>query len=210
MNKKKVIGYVMTGVLSIGVVGGVGTSAFAATSDTNAVKQTVQSLNSATKEKVQKIKDELKTQMAKLGVTLPERGDRFANLDEATKTKAEAIVEKEKAGTITQEEAKTQLEALGVTVSEHGKKGDRFANLDEATKAKAEAIVEKEKAGTITHEEAKTQLEALGVTLTERGHKGSKQDILANLDDETKAKAQDLIDNAKIELEELGVNHPRF
>jgi hypothetical protein len=158
MNKKKVMGYVLTGVLSVGIIGGVGTSAFAATSDTNAVKQTVQSLDSATQEKVQKIKDELKTQMAKLGVTLPERGNRFANLDEATKTKAEAIVKKEKAGTI-------------------------------------------------THEEAKSQLEALGVTLTERGHKGSKQDLLDNLDDETKAKAQDLIDNAKTELEELGVNH---
>ncbi|MDF2792234.1 MAG: hypothetical protein K0S80_5336 [Neobacillus sp.] len=36
----------MTGVLSVGIIGGVGTSAFAATSDTNAVKQTVQSLDS--------------------------------------------------------------------------------------------------------------------------------------------------------------------
>jgi hypothetical protein len=204
---------VLTGALSVGMIGGVGTYALAATPDTNEVKQTVQALDAATQEKVQKIKEELKTQLAELGVTLPERankGDRFANLDEETKAKAEAIMEQKKAGTITQEEAKTQLEALGVTLPERANKGDRFANLDEETKAKAEAIVEQKKAGTITQEEAKTQLEALGVTAPKHGHKGNKQDILANLDEETKAKAQELLDNAKSELEELGVNHNRF
>lgn len=158
MIKKKLFGYVMTGVLSAGVIGGIGTQAFAETpSETNIVKQSVETLDAATREKVQKIKDELKTQLAQLGVTLPERGE----------------------------------------------KGDRFANLDDETKAKAEAIMEKVKAGSITHDEAKAQLEDLGVTVPNRGHK----DMLSNLDDETKAKAQDLLDNAKIELEELGVNN---
>jgi ribonuclease BN (tRNA processing enzyme) len=264
MKKKKLSGYVMVGALSVGIIGGVGTSAFATTSlETDTVKQTVGSLDATTQEKVQTIKEELKAQLAKLGVTLPERGEkgeRFANLDDETKAKAEAIIEKEKAGTITHEEAKAELQELGVTFPEHGgkgkkadifanlddetktkveviiekekagtitheeakaelqelgvtlpergEKGDRFANLDDETKAKAEAIVEKEKAGTITHEEAKAQLQELGVTLPEHEGKGKKADIFANLDDETKAKAQELMDNAKAELEELGVKHP--
>jgi ribonuclease BN (tRNA processing enzyme) len=212
MKKKKLSGYVMVGALSVGIIGGVGTSAFATTSlETDTVKQTVGSLDATTQEKVQTIKEELKAQLAKLGVTLPERGEkgeRFANLDDETKAKAEAIIEKEKAGTITHEEAKAELQELGVTLPERGEKGDRFANLDDETKAKAEAIVEKEKAGTITHEEAKAQLQELGVTLPEHEGKGKKADIFANLDDETKAKAQELMDNAKAELEELGVKHP--
>jgi hypothetical protein len=225
MNKKKILGYVATGVLSVGVIGGIGTSAFAATSsETNPVKQSFESLDAATQEKVQKIKDDLKTQLAKLGVTLPERGekgDRFANLDDETKAKAEAIVEKEKAGTITNEEAKTQLEALGVTLPERGEKGKRhdlFANLDEATKTKAEAIMENQKAGTITKEEAKTQLEALGITLPEHGGKGRMNGLFANLDDATKAKAEAIMENqkagtitkdeAKTQLEALGIPLP--
>ncbi|MFB5193369.1 hypothetical protein ACE198_00410 [Neobacillus sp. KR4-4] len=37
----------------------------------------------------------------------------FSNLDEDTKAKAEVIMEKERAGTITREEAQTQLKKLG-------------------------------------------------------------------------------------------------
>ncbi len=147
MIKKKLFGYAMTGVLSAGIIGGIGTQAFAENpSETNIVKQSVETLDAATREKVQKIKDELKTQLEQLGVTLPERGekgDRFANLDDETKAKAEAIFEKEKAGSITHEEAKAQLADLGVTLHDRGQKGDCFANLDEETKTKAEAIMEK-------------------------------------------------------------------
>jgi hypothetical protein len=193
MNKKKLVGYVLTGVFSTGMIGGLGTSVFAATTSTTsttttATKSTVDTkaktqLDAATQAKVQKIKDDLKTQLATLGVTLPERGDKggkgkfLDNLDEATKSKVQVIFENERAGTITREEAKTQLSALGVTLPEHGGKGgkggkDNFlSNLDEATKAKAQAIFDKEKAGTITHEEAKTQLEALGVSVPTRGDK---------------------------------------
>ncbi|WP_445506508.1 hypothetical protein [Niallia sp. 03190] len=225
MNKKKLFSYVMTGALSVGIIGGVGTSAFAATSsETKTGKQSEESLDDATLEKVQQIKDELKTKLAKLGVTLPERGkksDLFANLDDATKAKAQAILEKEKAGTITHEEAKTQLKKLGVTFPEREGKGkieSLFANLDNATKAKAQAILEKEKAGTITHEKAKTQLKKLGVTLPEREGKGKIESLLANLDDATKAKAQAILEKekagtitheeAKTQLKKLGVTFP--
>jgi hypothetical protein len=42
------------------------------------------------------------------------RGDMFSNLDEETRTKAQEIMEKERAGTITREEAQVQLAELGV------------------------------------------------------------------------------------------------
>jgi len=42
------------------------------------------------------------------------RGDMFSNLDEETRTKAQEIMEKQRAGTITREEAQAQLTELGV------------------------------------------------------------------------------------------------
>jgi hypothetical protein len=42
------------------------------------------------------------------------RGDMFSNLDEETRTKAQDIMEKERVGTITREEAQAQLAELGV------------------------------------------------------------------------------------------------
>lgn len=42
------------------------------------------------------------------------RGDMFSNLDEETKAKAQEIMEKERAGTITREEAQAQLAELGI------------------------------------------------------------------------------------------------
>jgi hypothetical protein len=42
------------------------------------------------------------------------RGDMFSNLDEETRTKAQEIMEKERAGTITREEAQAQLAELGI------------------------------------------------------------------------------------------------
>ncbi|MEH6991455.1 carbohydrate-binding domain-containing protein [Neobacillus drentensis] len=42
------------------------------------------------------------------------RGDMFSNLDEESRTKAQEIMEKERAGTITREEAQAQLAELGV------------------------------------------------------------------------------------------------
>jgi hypothetical protein len=44
------------------------------------------------------------------------RGDMFSNLDDDTKAKAEDIMEKERAGTITREEAQAQLAELGVDI----------------------------------------------------------------------------------------------
>ncbi|HWL13702.1 MAG TPA: hypothetical protein VNQ57_11980, partial [Ureibacillus sp.] len=97
MNKKKLFGYVMTGALSVGLLGGYGAQAFAATeSSANSTAAEEQasnvkaSLDSETKEKMQAIMDELKTNLAELGVDLPTKGDKggrgdfLADLDDAT------------------------------------------------------------------------------------------------------------------------------
>ncbi|RUL53229.1 hypothetical protein EK386_09635 [Lysinibacillus antri] len=217
--KNKLFGYVMTGALSLGVIGG-SAHAFAATENntdaTPAVEQAVNvkaSLDEATKEKVQAIMDDLKSNLATIGVELPTkgghgpRGDFLADLDDATKEKAQAILDQEKDGSITREEAQTQLAALGVELpikGEHGHRGDFLAVLDDATKEKAQTILDQQKDGTITREEAQTQLAELGVELPT---KGAANDFLAGLDANTKEVAQDLIDNAEAQLAELGVDH---
>ena len=105
---------------------------------------------------------EAKSQLEKLGVTLPDKGkrpDMFANLDEATKAKAEKIMDQLKAGKLTETEAKSQLAKLGVTLPGKGERLDMFANLDAATKAKAQSIMD----------DMKTQLDELGVKGPARG-----------------------------------------
>lgn len=91
-----------------------------------------------------------------------------ATLDAATKAKVKAIFKQEKAGTLTHDQAKTQLEALGIKLPQHQ---GRFANLDAATKEKVKAIRDQVKAGTLTKDEAKAQLEALGIKFPAKGKK---------------------------------------
>ncbi|MBO1623780.1 hypothetical protein J4P90_00695, partial [Bacillus sp. SY8(2021)] len=97
MKKKKTVGYlVAAGALSLGIMGGAGIPAFAATNDANstvASDQTTkgnsnQKLDEATKQQVKTIMENAKKQLAELGVNLPEKGKRgemFANLDDQTK-----------------------------------------------------------------------------------------------------------------------------
>ncbi len=79
----------------------------------------------------------------------------FAGLDEATKEKAKSILEQEKSGKLTREQAKEELTKLGVKFPEKGKHKEMFAGLDEATKEKAKSILEQEKSGKLTREQAK-------------------------------------------------------
>ena len=61
--------------------------------------------------------DDTKKQLEELGVKLPEKEKRkemFAGLDEATKEKAKSILEQEKSGKLTREQAKEELTKLGV------------------------------------------------------------------------------------------------
>ncbi|OCA92312.1 hypothetical protein [Pseudobacillus wudalianchiensis] len=217
MKTNRVLSYVMTGALSLSVLGGAGASVLAAAKPAattalavQQVKKVKASADSATQKQVQEIMDKLKSDLSALGVKVPEKvgkRDMLANLDAATKKKAEAIMEKERAGTMTREEARTQLEELGVKVPAKDGREDIFANLDEATKEKAKAIMEKEHAGTITYEKAHTQLEKLGVKLSE---KDGREDLFANLDEATKKKAEDLVAKAKQQLADLGVDHFPF
>ncbi|MGG4396949.1 hypothetical protein ABEX25_21835 [Paenibacillus thiaminolyticus] len=95
------------------------------------------------------------------------------NLDDATMEKVKAILKQAQAGTLTKEQVKTQLEALGIDwdidfSSSHdiqlGKnKVTRTDNLDDATIEKVKAILKQSQAGTLTKEQVKTQLEALGI-----------------------------------------------
>jgi hypothetical protein len=161
MKKSKLFGYVMTGALSLGVIGG-SVSVYAATNDSVSVSSVTekakktQNLDAATQKKVDAILSDTKTQLAKIGVDLPVRGDhhdRFANLDDATKAKAEAIMDKLKAGTLTEAKAKEQLATLGVDLPVRGGHHDILKNLDDATKEKAQAILDK----------METELDKLGV-----------------------------------------------
>ncbi len=154
-------GYMMVGALSVGIVGGVCVTAFAASETTATEGQAVAvktTLDDVTKEKVQDIMDELKINLSELGVEIPEkksRGDLFSALDEETKVKAKNIMEQKKEGTITSEEAKTQLAELGIELPVKGdKRGNILTGLDEETKEKAQLILAEKKAGTITSEEA--------------------------------------------------------
>lgn len=227
--KNKLFGLAMAGIIGLSSLGTV--SAYAATDTTTSTaavqeekaKNVKATLDAASQEKVQAIMGKLTTGLQDLGITLPEKGDKanwFADLDADTKAKAEAIMDKMKAGTITFEEAQTQLKELGVTLPDRaekggrGDKGDLFADLDADTKAKAEAIMEKAKEGTITFEETQTQLEELGVTLPDKGG----HDMFADLDADTKAKAEAIMgkvkagtitfEEAQTQLKELGVTLP--
>lgn len=48
------------------------------------------------------------------------RGDMFSNLDEETRQKVQSIMEQERNGVITQEEAQAQMEELGVELPQRG------------------------------------------------------------------------------------------
>ncbi|MBZ5753843.1 hypothetical protein [Metabacillus rhizolycopersici] len=231
MKKNKLFRGIMTGALSLGMIGGVGIPAFAASNSTSnsaaSVEQAVNvkaSLDDETKQKVQAIMGELKIQLGNIGVELPTKGDRgnmFADLDDESKEKAEAIMEQLKSDSITQEEAQAQLADLGVELPAKGEKGghgNMFAGLDDATKEKAEAIVEQLKNDSITQEEAQAQLADLGVELPERADKGGRGDMLAGLDDATKEKAEAIVEQlkndsitqeeAQTQLADLGVELP--
>ncbi|UNK18371.1 hypothetical protein MNQ98_28890 [Paenibacillus sp. N3/727] len=193
--------------------------------------------NDATKEKVKAIlnqsqagtltKEQVKTQLQALGidweidfsgakgikvetnkVTKPD------NLDDATKEKVKAILNQSQAGTLTKEQVKTQLQALGIDweIDFSGAKGikgetnkvSKPDNLDDATLEKVKAILNQSQAGTLTKEQVKTQLQALGIDweidfsgakdIKVETNKVSKPD---NLDDATKEKVQAIFDQAQ-------------
>lgn len=90
----------------------------------------------------------------------------LANLDDETRKKVEEIKEKVDAGEITKEEAKTQIQELGINPAP-------FPHLEwtDEQKQQLEDIRTQVESGELTREEAKQQLEELGIDLKGPHHK---------------------------------------
>jgi len=154
------------------------------------------------------------------------------NLDDATKEKAKAILDQAQAGTLTKEQAKSQLQELGIDMDVDFSKtthrvtvkmdAAKFDNLDDATKEKAKAILEQAQAGSLTKKQVKAQLQELGIDMDVNFSKAAhgvmvKMDTskFDNLDDAAKAKAKAILEQmrtgaltkeqAKSQLQELGI-----
>ncbi|MCA0971949.1 hypothetical protein LCM20_15190 [Halobacillus litoralis] len=89
----------------------------------------------------------------------PEHGPHrhSANLDEETRTKLEEIKQKVEDGELTVEEAKTQMEEIGITPPPF------HEELTEEQKQQLEEIRSQVEAGELTKEEARQQLTELGI-----------------------------------------------
>ncbi|NOJ69371.1 hypothetical protein [Paenibacillus alvei] len=156
-----------------------------------------------------------------------------SNLDETSKEKVKAIFEQMQKGTITKEQAKAQLQELGVDV-EFGVKGDHdgikfklgkvnAVNLDDATKEKVKAILEQAQAGSLTKEQVKAQLQELGIDMDVDFGKAAHGVMVKldsakfdNLDEAAKEKVKAILEQmrtgaltneqVKSQLQELGID----
>ncbi|WP_051614006.1 hypothetical protein [Paenibacillus sp. UNC217MF] len=160
-------------------------------------KVTSVSFDDATKEKVKTIldqaqagsltKEQVKAQLQELGIDMDVNFSKTAhgvmvkmdaakldNLDEAAKEKAKAILEQMRTGALSKEQAKSQLQELGIELNVDFSKGHHFQvkmdkskmdNLDEATKEKVKSILDQMKAGTLTEEQVKAKLQELGINM---------------------------------------------
>ncbi|MDK8180034.1 hypothetical protein [Paenibacillus sp. UMB4589-SE434] len=155
------------------------------------------------------------------------------NLDEAAQSKAKAIFDQLQKGTLTKEQAKLQLQELGVNVDfafKAAHDGIKFnvgkvnpVNLDDATKEKSKAILEQAQAGTLTKEQVKAQLQELGIDMDVNFSKTAHgvmvkmtSSIFDNLDEAAKEKAKAILEQmrtgtlskeqVKAQLQELGID----
>lgn len=105
-------------------------------------------------------------------------GHHFEDVDEETKEKLEEIRSKVEAGEWTKEEAKAELEELGIEQPRHrGGKGHRMgADLTEEERTQVKEIREQVKSGELTQEEAQAQLEELGLDIKPRGQAPDTED----------------------------------
>lgn len=105
-------------------------------------------------------------------------GHHFEDLDEETKEKLEEIKSKVEAGEWTKEEAKAELEELGIDQPHHhgGKGHPMGAELTEEQRTQLDEIREQVESGELTEEEAQAQLEELGIDLKPRGQAPDKEE----------------------------------
>ena len=92
MDSKKLFSCVMTGVLSIGIIGGIGPLAFADTTQESNKKELPTDLLT-NMNKIQEMKDELKS-LGVSPVSQTEKDHYMANLDADTRKKIEEMIEK--------------------------------------------------------------------------------------------------------------------
>ncbi|RPJ94604.1 hypothetical protein CW357_14565 [Rummeliibacillus sp. TYF005] len=204
MKRNNILGaFILTCVLTLSMT----IPSFTATAQDHVLTSEKNSnLDAATQQKVKTVLNKLDEDLTKLGVTVPKKPhcEMFEKLDDQTKEKVKEIMKQMKEGKITKEEGLAQLKKLGITLPKHHPKVDQFSKLDDNTKAKVKEIFQKVKNGTIAKEEADRQLKALGITLP-KNHPSEK---IKKLDDATKAKARNLIENAKVEINKLGADFP--
>lgn len=148
-----------------------------------AKQQGVKDLDEDTKQKLQEIKaqvdageltrEEAKAEIEELGLEAGHftkgkhvREKVYESLDEETIAQLEEIKAQVEAGELTKEEAKTQLQTLGINPPErNGKRAIKkgFQQLDEETREQLTEIRESVKDGELTKEEAKEQVESLNL-----------------------------------------------
>lgn len=208
MKRNNILGaFILTCALTLSMMFSMTIPSFTATAQDHVLTSEKNSkLDAATQQRVKTVLNKLDEDLKKLGVTVPQKPHckMFEKLDDQTKVKVKEIMKQMKEGKITEEEGLAQLKKLGITLPKHHPKVDQTSKLDDNTKAKVKEIFQKVKNGTISKEEADRQLKALGITLP-KNHPSEK---IKKLDDATKAKARNLIENAKVEINKLGADFP--
>lgn len=162
--------------------------------------QQYEQLDDEKKHQVDEILDSLHEELDKLGVKIPHPNvhKMLSQLDEAKKEQVKTIMKQLKDGAITSDEAEAKLKELGVTLPEKEGLCKIIDGLDEETKKQVKEILKAKKDGSITHEEAKKKLKELGVELPDP----------IQLDDATKKKAKQLVEQAEKEFEKIGIDFP--
>ncbi|MFC7684875.1 hypothetical protein [Ureibacillus sp. GCM10028918] len=197
--------YFLTVLLSIGLFG---TSILPvhAHEDMHKFHEEYDKLDDAAKAKVDESLSTLKSDLKEMGLEVPQNKfhEQMKNLDKETQENVKAIFKQVKENKMTKEEADKKLAELGVDPPKH-KECKVFENLDEETKEKVKAIFKDQKEGNITKEEAHKKLAELGIEMP----KHPMNESFEKLDDATKAKVKERVEQAKSELEQLGVSLPK-
>jgi phenylalanyl-tRNA synthetase alpha subunit len=156
-------------------------------------------LDDEKKQQVDQILNHLHEELEKLGVKIdhPNVHEIISRLDEETQQQVKAIIKDLDEGKITSEEADKKLEQLGVLPKKENCK--IFENLDDETKEKAKEIMKELKSGAITREKADEKFKELGIELPKR----------QELNDETKEKVKQLLEEAEKEFEQIGIEFPK-
>lgn len=151
------------------------------------------------KQQVDQVLNRLHEELENLGVKIhhPNPHHILSKLDEETKDQVQNIIKELEEGKITPEVADEKLEQIGV-ISKH-ENCKALKNLDDETKQKAKEILKEWKKGAITKEQAEEKFKELGIEMPKK----------PELDEATKEKAKQLIEEAEREFEKLGIEFPK-